>query len=208
MRPFSIRALAGVAAVGVFSSAARAVQVNAIQFYDGNPLDVQSVVGAGPNTAYEVIDLASGTDLAWQYDFSASVNGWQMLSAIAGADANLTVTATYYSSFAEHLVNNFQYGYLNGNPNHWDFYTGSYSPEAVAASDPQGTSWTLSGTGIDQVNITSGEIIGWVDQTNPTPKPVLPETVTAVPEPAGVCILLMASALLLRRRRRHAGCRP
>jgi hypothetical protein len=202
MRQLLIHTLSGIAVLVFFGSTAYAVQIDSIVFYDGNPLNVQAVIGSGANTAYEVIDMASGPDLAWQYNFDGSLNGWQMLTAIEAGDPNLTVTATYYSSFAEHLVNNFQYGSITGVLNKWDFYTGSYNTGNVSSSDPQGTSWTLSGVGIDDVNITSGEIIGWVDQTKPTPQPVLPETVTTVPEPDSAGIVLVASGTLLRRRRR------
>ena len=214
-RLFSFRALIGAVAAGVFASAGHAGVVPSIVFYDGNPLYVQSVVqssdagGAetgGPDTAYIVIDLASGPDVAWQYDFdnsSGPITAWQALNDIAAADGHLQISATFYPSFGnEWYVNNFQYGAVVGARNKWDFYTSSYNPADVSGSDLQGTTGWAGISAINTTDLTDGEILGGVDVYPSPPTPVLPETQAAVPEPASVWILLMGSGLLIRRRRR------
>jgi PEP-CTERM motif len=204
-RRFSISALLSAAVVGVLGAGAQAGTVPGITFFDGNPLYVQSVVGSGPDVAYLSIDLASGTKVSWQYDFdnsSAPVDGWQMLTDIAAADPNLLVNATFFPSFSEHLVNNFQYGAVAGVPSKWDFATGTYSSSNVSSTNPQGTTWVFPSVGIDQEDLSNDELIGWVDMTRPTPSPVMSESLAAVPEPASVSMLLMGTGLLIRRRRR------
>jgi hypothetical protein len=204
MRLFSLRACLGLSTLGLLSSGLQAGTVQPIVFNDGNPLYVQSVVGSGPDTAYLTIDLASGTDVSWQYNFDPTngpVNGWQMLSDVSAADPELQISATYYPSFAEHYVNNFQYGAVLGARNKWDFYTGSYNPANVSSSNPQGTSWTAGSTGIDQVNLSNNEQIGFVDVYPSPPLPVLSESLAAVPEPASLGLILLGSPLLMRRRR-------
>ncbi len=205
MRRFAFRSLFGAAVVIGFGSIARAGLVNSIVFYDGNPLYVQSVVGSGPDTAYAVLDLASGPNVAWQYNFDNSggpVTAWTMLNDIATADPNLKISATFYPSFGnEWYVNNFQYGNAVGANNKWDFYTSSYSVADVSATDPQGTTgWTGIGA-INTADLTDGEIFGGVDIYPHPPTPVLPETAAPVPEPAGLTLALFAGAALLRRRR-------
>ncbi|HUB24273.1 MAG TPA: hypothetical protein VL992_02510 [Tepidisphaeraceae bacterium] len=214
-----------IAAILISVHPAFAAPVDSIPFADGNVLNIQGVYGSGADSAYLVIDFDSpsslGGNYAWQfnYDPSTIVNGWQMLEAIAGSsvlstspattvtdvsnpagDPNLTVTATYYTSFAEHLIEQLQYGATVGTSSSWDFDIGTYSAAAVSSADPQGTSWTSPGVGIDDENLSDGELFGFVNITKKAPTPTLPETV--VPEPAGM--MALALPFMLRRRARRA----
>ena len=125
-----------------------------------------------------------------------------MLSDISTADPNLAITATYYASFGEHLVNNFRYGNATGVTGKWDFGIGSYNASNLSIANPQGTTWTFPNYGIDQADLTNGELIGFVDQTHPTPTPVLSESLAAVPEPGSASLVAAASVMFLGRRRR------
>jgi hypothetical protein len=205
---------------------ASAQAINSVQFNDGNVLDVEGTYGSGADTAYLVVDFDNtsipGVDYAWQFNFDPStpVNGWQMVEDIAGnsilttsgvtgttdvsnplGDPNLTVTAEYYPSFAEHLIENFQYGAESG-VNDWDFYTGTYNPAAVSAANPQGMTWASSSVGIDEQNLSDDEFIGFVDVARHAPDPTLPET--PLPPVAAAAGLLFAASLILRRKVRTA----
>lgn len=201
----------------------RASPVSAIRFPDGNFLSVQGIYGSGTNTAYLAIDFINGGgNYAWQFNWNpgATVNGWQMLDDIAGesilstnnsptttqaanpnGDPNLTVTATFYTSFMEHLITAFQYGSMTTSVDDWNFFTGTYDPCCASPTQPQGIDWTSASVGIDRINLFDGEFIGWVDVYPNTPDPILPETNLSdsatlratVPEP---CMALFSSALL------------
>jgi hypothetical protein len=220
-------ALAILSAAMILGAAHRAsaAPIDTIQFADGNVLNVQGEYGAGADSAYLAVDFDNpsdlGADYAWQFNWvpGTTVDGWQMLEAIAGnsnlstsgvsgtttvnnpsGDPNLTITAEFFGgTLNEHLVQNFQYGASIGNTAGWVFDTGSYSASAVSSSDPQGTSWASAGVGIDEETLSNGELIGFVNITRKAPLPTLPET--AVPEPAG--ILAMVTPLLLCRRMRR-----
>jgi hypothetical protein len=208
---------------GLFAAprAARATPITAVQFLDGNVLNIQAAYGSGADTAYLVTNLNSaGQDDAWQFNWNPATptNGWQMIEDIAGnsilstsgtpgsttvvnpaGDPNMTVTAEFFPSFAEHLVTNFQYGSTIGLFNDWNFDTGNYNAANLSAANPQGMTWTSSGVGIDQVTLTNNEFIGWVDVAKKPPAPVLPET--AVPEPTAAIGFLGFVATRLRRRK-------
>ncbi|MGA3068463.1 MAG: PEP-CTERM sorting domain-containing protein, partial [Tepidisphaeraceae bacterium] len=167
-----------------FAPPTKAQPVPAIHFNDGNVLNIQGTYGSGSDTAYLIVDFPTpSTDYAWQFNWNpaTSENAWQMMETIAGqsilstsgapgstdvtnptGDLNLTLTATYYPSFSEHLITNLQYGSITGT-NDWDFYTTTYNFAAVTPSDPQGTNWKSSSVGIDDISLTEGEFIGWVD---------------------------------------------
>jgi hypothetical protein len=70
----------------------------------------------------------------------------------------------------------------------------------------QGTTWTSSRVGIDEVGLTNGELIGWVDVYPNPPKPILPETTpqgSILPEPCGALPLVIFSVRELKRPRRR-----
>jgi hypothetical protein len=200
------------------ASATKAGPVDSIQFFDGNALNIQGTYGSGADSAYLVVDFASGPDYAWQLNWnpSTSVNGWQLMQDIAGqsilstsgtpgtttvsnpaGDPNLTLTAEFFSSFNEHQILNMKYGSTSG-VNDWDFDTGTYNPANLSAADPQGITWKSSGVGIDAINLSNNEFVGWVDVFPHPPTPVAPEA--PVPEPASGVMLLISAGLLLRRR--------
>jgi hypothetical protein len=201
---------------------AQASPINTIQFYDGNVLNVQGAYGSGTDTAYLAIDFnAAGVTYAWQFNWTAgtTVNGWQMMEAIAGqsvlttsppsgttdvtnpsGDPNLTVTAEYYNSLSEHLVNNMQYGTILGASGAWELYSGSYNLANVSAGDPQGMTWAKSGVGVDELTLSNGEFIGWVDVLHQPPAPTLAET----PEPQTAIALVIMGAWMLSKRVRRA----
>ena len=206
------------------SRVALATPVPSIQFDDGNAMNIQGVYGSGSDTAYLAIDVNSAgtvTPYAWQFNWdpSTTVNGWQMLEDIAGqsvlttsgtpgtnnvtnssGDPNLTVTATYYASFLEHYVTNMQYGATTGTNDDWDFDTGTYNAANVSPSNPQGMTWAGSGSGIDEINLSDNEFIGWVDIYPHAPLPTLAE----VPEPMSLLPLCIAGAACLLMRKRAA----
>lgn len=194
-RFFPISALCG-AAVVMATSTAQAIPVTAVQFTDGMVLNVQAVVGTGSNSAYEAIDFDDGTAEAWQYNFNGSLNGYQMLQGIEAA-TTLKDDSTYYGApYDEHLYTDLYDG-SHITDEYPDLY---YSPPAngdTPVSGTQGITYAYSGLGLDDLNISNGEIIGW--DTYGSGAPVLPET--AVPEPT----MLLGGALviggLLQRRR-------
>jgi hypothetical protein len=216
--------------------AARALPIETIQFQDGNVLGVQGVFGSGSNTAYLEIDLNNAAvSYAWQFNWNpgTSVNGWQMMEDIAGTsvlstnpatttttvtnrqgDPNLTLSATYYATYAEHEIINVQFGSATGNNDDWDFYTGTFNAANVSSSDPQGMTWKFSGGGIDNLTLSNNEFLGFVDIYPHPPLPTLTEvpeptsvllsnpTVIELPEPRAVLPLcIIAAAMLIKRTR-------
>ena len=217
-RPAKNALLLALACCLMFTSLSKAAPVDSIQFFDGNVLNIQGTYGSGSDSAYLVVDFPSGPDYAWELNWNpaTTVNGWQMMEDIAGqsvlstsgtpgttnvsnptGDPNFTVTAEFFSSFNEHQITNMQYGSTVG-VNDWDFYTGSYNAANLSATDPQGIAWKSASAGIDEANLSNGELIGWVDIFPHPPNPVAPEI--AVPEPASGAMLLIMAALLLCRR--------
>jgi hypothetical protein len=229
-RKFTAAILIASAIFGAARSAS-ADYVKAIEFSGGEALDIQGVYGSGADSAYLAIDFdnpaSPGGDYAWQFNWNPGtpVDGWQMLEAIAGnsiistspatstsdvpnpdGDPDLTVTATYYPAFAEHLIEGLQYGPTTGTANSWDFYTGTYSDAAVSSANPQGTSWISPGVGIDEEDLTDGELIGFVNVARHAPTPTLPETSVPAPATAGASALgtLIVLKYVLRRRAKQS----
>lgn len=179
--------------------AALATPAPAVQFTDGNVLNVQAIVGTGSDSAYEAFDFSDGTAEAFQYNFNGSVNGYQMLEAIESA-TTLRDDDTYYASFGEHLFEDFYDG-SHITTQYPDLY---YAPPATGDTPvpgPQGITYAYSDEGLDDLSISNGEILAW--DTYQSGAPVLPET--AVPEPATLSAAALAGALLLHRHRRRAG---
>lgn len=186
-----------VAALSVaVSSVAIAEPVPSIVLPDGNVLDVQSVVGSGPNSSFEVIDFqdVGGPAFAWEYQYTTPVSGYQMLLAIAAADPILSINATYYPEYDEYFVNNFTYGSYTGNASdYWNYWTGAWD------SIDQSPDWAYSDYGPGDVTISNGSFDGWVADNN---SPNLPET--ALPE-SGALTLLGSICLLACGKRRGVG---
>jgi hypothetical protein len=215
--------MVAASAVAGTVSLSSAIPAPGVQFQDGNVLNIQGVYGSGADAAYLAVDFsAANASYAWQYNFnpSPSVNAFEALEAIAGesilntsgqpgtntvdnasGDPNLTVTATYYASYSEHLIDQIQYGSLTGS-NYFSLYYGPYSVSNLSSSEPQGVNWTYSEIGIDDVALSNGEVIGFTDASSGNP--ILPETSVPEPASAGLAAGMIGGAFLVFRRRRMA----
>jgi hypothetical protein len=217
MKTKLVCALFAGALLSLLLSTVQASPINTIQFEDGNALNIEGSYGSGADTAYIAIDFNNaGVTYAWQFNWDPStpINGWQAMEDLAGqsvlitspattttnvsnpgGDPNLTINATYYNSFAEHLITNMQYGSTAG-INAWDFYLGTYNAASVSAGNPQGMSWTAPGVGVDDETLSNGEFLGWEDVLHHPPVPTLAET----PEPRAAVLLVIMGAWMLTRR--------
>ena len=209
-----IRSASAVALVLGFGAVARATPVPSIRFADGDVLDVQQVVGSGPNTVYAVFNFDANSSVnpppvfAYQYDYSYDsskpVSIAQVFDDIAAAPGS-DLTVTYYPGSGEDFVDNFTHGTASGTmPGDYNFQTGVYSASDVSASDNQGITFTDLQMGVAAVDLSpTYDFIGTqgLDASYNAPPVVAPEV--AVPEPAtaGLCLAATAIGLLGRRRR-------
>jgi hypothetical protein len=204
------------------SAVVSATPVPSIQFPDGNVLNIQGVVGSGPNTAYLAIDFSNnappGPAFAWQYNYTSSATELDMLNAVGAADNALTVVPD--PTYGYDFIDNFNYGANIGSADPFPA-SGSYSFWASDIgqydSGSKSVNWVFAPDGADLLNLgdlyddggnllASGVedlIYGWTingefQTTNLDPD--LPET--AVPEPATLGLLVLAGASLLQFRRR------
>ncbi len=200
------RALPGstVAAVLVAASAARATPVYSVPFNDGDVLNVKATIGSGVTTAYLAVDFTDGTDEAFQYNFNGPLNGYQLLKDVeAGSTLQDSETDKYLIEYGEHFIYSVSDGSESTVTNVPAIY---FSPpltpdDGNRLTDTQGVTFDQSQVGIDELNITSGEIVAFGNSYSVAPS--LPET--AVPEPATLALTTVGvSCGLLRRRRRPA----
>ena len=208
----------------LFPTVLWAIPVPSIQFPDGNVLNVQGVVGSGPNTAYLAIDFSNnappGPAFAWQYNWTGSETELDMLNAVAAADPALTVVPD--PTYGYDFIDNFDYGKNIGSAVPFPS-TGAYS---FWASDigqydagTRSVNWVFAPNGADLLNLgdlyddsgtllgsgVEGLLYGWTingefQTTNLTPD--LPEI--TVPEPASFGLLVIVGIGLMRGRRRRA----
>jgi hypothetical protein len=146
-----------------------AAPVTSIQFQNGNVLNIQGIVGSGPNTAYLAIDFSNnappGPAFAWEYQWTGSETESQMLTAVAAADTALTVVPdpTYGLAF----IDNFDYGtnigsaqpFLSAGYSYWASYLGQY------ASATKSISWVFAPFGSTSLTLgnlydSSGDLTG------------------------------------------------
>jgi hypothetical protein len=193
-----------------------ATPVPSIQFQDGNVLNIQTVVGSGPNTAYLAIDFSNnappGPAYAWQYDYSGTATELDMLNAVSAADSALTVVPD--PTYGYDFIDNFNYGTNIGSADPFPA-TGAYSFWASDIgqydSGTKSVNWVFAPSGADLLSLgdlydDSGNLLasgvddliyGWtINGENQTTNlnPDLPET--AVPEPTTFGLLVLAGTIL------------
>lgn len=187
--------LGGVGLLALSLMQSSAALGDSVPYINGEPIDIQAVVGSGSNASYEVIDFADtgGPSFAWEYLWNTPVSGYQMLEDIAAA-TTLSVNATYYPAYDEHFVNNFSYDGYTGNANdYWRYVLGTYD------SATESVSWTDASVGPDETTISNGSFDGWYNSfTNDAP-PAIPTTAgpptSAVPLPRTPLITLITMGL-------------
>ena len=199
----TLAALPAVAAALFASSSAWATPVNSVQFTDGDVLNVSAVIGSGSSSAYLAVDFNDGVDEAFQYNYNGTLGGYTLLQDVEAA-TTLKDSDTYYASFGEHFV----YYVTDGSNTTAEYPALYYSVPAGtvgAGTDAQGVTFEQAATGIDNVNVTNGEIVAFDNSYSAVP--TLPETASssAVPEPATLATgTVVLTCAMLRRRPRAA----
>ncbi len=203
---FQRTALAVAALSVAVSSVVIAEPVPSIALSDGNVLDVQGVVGSGPNTSYEVVDFQGigGPAFAWEYQYTTPVSGYQMLLDIQSAEPSFSVESTYFSGTG-YAPMTFTYGSYTETADfdtsdyYWSYFNAQYDG-AINLEDPDDF-WSYAENGASDTMISNGSFDGWVvNSFTSNIVPNIPET--AVPEPASLAALGSLCLLALAKPRR------
>lgn len=197
--------LAAVVVMSI-SAASFAEPVPSIALSDGNVLDVQGVVGSGPNTSYEVVDFQGigGPAFAWEYQYTTPESGYQMLLDIQSAEPNFSVVSTYFSGTG-YAPMTFTYGSYTETADfdtsdyYWSYLNAQY--DGVINLEDLGDFWSYAENGASDTMISNGSFDGWVvNSFTSNIVPNIPET--AVPEPASLAALGSICLLTLAKPRR------
>jgi hypothetical protein len=150
----------------LFPTVLWATPVPSIEFPDGNVLNIQGIVGSGPDTAYLAIDFSnnapSGPSFAWQYNFTENTSNptteYQMLAAVKAADNALTISPQLTGS--SDFVANFSYGANIGSaqPNaspysYWASWIGQHDSTDSNYSATQNVNWVYAPYGVDEQDL-------------------------------------------------------
>jgi hypothetical protein len=207
-------------------SVASATPVPSVVFADGNVLNIEGVVGSGPNNAYLVVDYSNndpvGPSFAWEYQWAngATPSETDMINAVTAATSLVaTDDPTFLPATA---IENFAYEGNTDGTSLPDFagatYWGDYLLQYSSADDSVQNEYSPSGpddtplgyynyTEDEDFNVTwegpqeNGLFYGWAVNGNsldaPEVVPNLPEI--AGPEPASAALAAAGVLVLLRR---------
>jgi hypothetical protein len=166
---------------------------------------VEFITGTGPNAALISLDFGPKTyNFGYQWDATAPTAATVLPQIVAASGGTLTE----YSAFSGTFVTGFEYKEFDLRSD-WDQ---SLTPVDFSDDYPNlwwgyftatnGADWIMpdsGNAGPADITLTNGSFQGFAHETADWPG-VTPDAVTAVPEPATLGLLTLASLALLRRR--------
>lgn len=148
MRTMRLNVAAFVAALVVGSGAIASGAVVATS------ADLDFIVGSGSNLSVLVIDFNDGPDssFAWGYRWDGSASGQDLLAAISGADANLTLNSTSFVaevSYFDGTVTRSQVSDFGAGSVSWGYYVaGGFAGDDMMNNGMVDTPTSILGGGV------------------------------------------------------------